>query len=368
LKRLVVVPSDPIADYEKAGYDWLERYYNPAGTFDEVVAASPLEVGERKAHGMTIRGVKDGEFKSMLEQWRPQVVRAYGGYWPSDFVARNRLADIPVVVSVHDNRPESVHESLRFADLVACTSEAVRREVLARGVDRERTRILPNRVDRTVFKPSSDPRKLGELAQKFPPGKHILHVGRKSEQKNLDTLIRALAHLPENYSAVFVGAGDREPYVSLAREAGVANRCFWVESVKNSELPHWYAWCDCMCTPSRWEGFGIVFIEAAACGAAIVTSDLAPMNEYLTGDRSACLVRDYENPGALAGAVRKVCEDAVYHKTICEGAARAAEPFDRARVDETEAALYREAMQMGPMSLARRIDWMIWKKFGEHHG
>lgn len=368
MKRLVVVPSDPIADYEKAGYDWLERYFNPMGMFDEVFALSPLEQGERKAHGMTIRGVKDGEFKSQLESLRPQVVRAYGGYWPADFVARNRLPEIPVIVSVHDSRPDLVHESLRYADRVLCTSAIVQEQVLARGVDRQRTRILPNRIDRNIFQRVSDSEKIGAIAGNFPPGRHILHVGRKSEQKNLDTLIRALKRLPEEYSCVFVGIGDREPYASMARDEGVAKRCYWIESVKNSELPAWYSWCDCMCTPSRWEGFGIVFIEAAACGAPIVTSDIAPMNEYLVADQSACLVSDYENPDAIALAIRKACEDASYRRQISEGAIKAAEPFDRQRVDKSEVEIYREAMELGALSLVRRLDWTIWKKWGHHHG
>lgn len=368
MKRLVVVPSDPISDYEKAGYDWLERYFNPGRMFDEVYALSPLEQGERKAHGMTIRGVKGSEFKVLLGEIRPQVVRAYGGYWPSDYVARNRLVDIPVVVSAHDNRFDRVHESLRFADMVLCTSEVVRREVLAKGVDAKRTKILPNRIDPKVFRPVTDRSRLAEISEKFPPGRHILHVGRKDAQKNLDTVIRTLALLPADYSCIFIGRGDREPYVALAKQAGVADRCFWIESVKNSELPLWYSWCDCMCTPSRWEGFGIVFIEAAACGAPIVTSDAAPMNEYLRHDQSACLVRDYENPAAMAAAVRKVCEDAIYRDQISAGAIAASRPFELDRVDHEEMSFYREAMKLGPLSWPRRLDWMIWKKFGEHHG
>jgi glycosyltransferase involved in cell wall biosynthesis len=123
-----------------------------------------------------------------------------------------------------------------------------------------------------------------------------------------------------------------------------------------------------MCTPSRWEGFGIIFIEAAACGAPIVTSDIAPMNEYLKDGQSACLVRDYGNPEALAAAIRRVCEDTVYRGKISAGAQIAAKPFARARVDEAEVAFYREAMEMGPLSWPRRVEWMFWKRFGVHHG
>lgn len=359
--RLVVIPSDPIAAYEQAGYDWLERYYNPMGMFHEVYAVSPLEKGERKAYGMTILGVSEREFPHVLRDIRPDVVRAYGGFWPADLACRYRIRDIPIVVSVHDTNPALLHKSVCYADLVICVSTAVEKLVLAKGVDPKRIRRLPNRVDTKVFCPLKGDERLQSVAGRFPPGKHILHVGRKSHQKNLDTLIQALQFLPTDYSCIFVGRGDVAPYVSLAEQVGVADRCFWIESVKNSELPLWYSWCDCFCVPSRWEGFGIVFIEAAACGVPIVTSDIAPMNEYLSHDASACLVGEYENPRALAEAIRKVCEDVKYRETLSTGAVKAAQPFDRAVVDEMEVAIYREALALRSLSLGRWAGWSIWR-------
>jgi glycosyltransferase involved in cell wall biosynthesis len=359
--RLVVVPLDPIAAYERAGYDWLERYFNPDGFFQEVFALSPLEQGERYAYGMTIRGVSEREFTHVLRELRPDVVRAYGGCWPADLVGRHRLPDVPVVVSVHDTNPFRLHKSVRYADLVICMSKAVAQQVTTIGTDPSRIRILPNRVDTSIFHPIADHAALQSVARRFPPGKHILHVGRKSEQKNLDTLIGALRFLPTDYSCIFIGVGDTTPYATLAGELGVAERCFWMESVKNSDLPLWYSWCNCMCTPSRWEGFGIVFIEAAACGAVIVTSDIAPMNEYLADGQSACLVKEYENPEALADAIRRMCEDTAYRQMLSEGAVKAAQPFELHNVDAAEVAIYREAMSLGPLSLSRRLEVANWR-------
>src|SRR5687767_4864180 len=102
--RLVVVPSDLIAAYEQAVYDWLERYYNPTGMFEEVYALSPLEHGERTAFGMIIRGISPDKFTEALREIRPHVVRAYGGHWPAELVCRHRLHGVPVMVSVHDKR------------------------------------------------------------------------------------------------------------------------------------------------------------------------------------------------------------------------------------------------------------------------
>jgi len=361
-RRLVVIPSDPIAAYERKGLDWLERYYNPGKFFDEVFAVSPLEKGERQAYGMTILGVPEQRFFHVLREIQPDVVRAYGGFWPADLACLYRLPGVPVIVSVHDTNPKLLHWSVRYADLVICVSKAVKKLVLSMGVDPERVRILPNRVDTKIFRPIKDENLLQTVASRFPPGKYILHVGRKSHEKNLDTLIRALQFLPEDYKCVFIGQGDPTPYISLAKQIGVSHRCFWIESVKNSELPLWYSWCDCFCVPSRWEGFGIVFIEAAACGAAIVTSDIAPMNEYLTHNVSAYLVKEYENPHALAKAIQKVCEDTEYRRALSEGAIKAAQPFDRTIIDAMEVEIYREALSgLPPLPVSRKLEWLLWK-------
>jgi len=361
-RRLVVIPSDPIASYELAGYaSRLKNRYNPQKMFDEVFAISPLEKGERKAYGITIIGVTKREFLPILRDIQPNVVRAFGGYWPADLACRYRLPGVPVVVSVHDTNPSLLHRSVRYADLVICVSKAVEKRVIECGTDPRRIRSLPNWIDTRVFRRITDAAALQSIDCLFPPGKKILHVGRKAHQKNLDTLILALKFLPLDYSCIFIGAGDRSPYLSLAEQAGVEGRCFWVDSVKNTELPLWYSWCDCMCVPSRWEGFGIVFIEAAACGGAIVTSNIAPMNENFAKDISACLVDRYENPQALAESISRVCEDVEYRRRISAGAVTAAQPFDYRVVHQTEAAIYHEAIHLEPPSFSRRLGFFVWK-------
>lgn len=364
MNRLVVVPSDPISAYEAAGYDYLERYYNPGRLFREVFAISPMEKGRRDAYGMTILGVSERNAGRVMRELRPDVVRAYGGYGAADLACRFRPPGVPVVVSVHDTNPDLLHEAVCYADRVLCVSKAVAVCVERKGVEPERIQILPNRVDLKLFQPVLDSKLLQRLASQFPPGKHLLHVGRRTEQKNLDTVLRALAILPAEYSCVFVGQGKRDPYELLAAQLGVGERCFWVDSVKNSELPLWYSWCDCMCTPSRWEGFGIVFIEAAACGAVIVTSDIAPMNEYLADGVNASLVKDHENPDALAVAVRRACEDGSYRQQLQANTARVAAAFDREAIDAQEIAIYRDVAAGGTASFpaARQIAYESWRK------
>ena len=341
--RLVVVPSDPISAYERAGYDWLQRYYNPSGYFGEVIALSPREEKNRQAHGMTIRRVSERCFQSALREIAPDVVRAYGGYWPADLVVRNRLPHLPIVISVHDRLAQRIHRSVALADAVLCMSQAVRQEVMRKGVDPEKSMILPNRVDLNRFQLDRGTLECQEIRAAYP-GKLILHVGRKHEEKNLDTLIRSLRYLPLEYRCVFIGTGDVQSYAALAKAEGVADRCDWLDHVQNRELPYWYSACDCFCVPSRWEGFGIVFIEAAACGAPIVTSRIPPMTEYLRHGESAFLVAEYEDPKCIAKAIHQTVDDAAFSARIRTGARLAAAPFELSQVDALEVKIYQEVM------------------------
>ncbi|OGV59923.1 MAG: hypothetical protein A2498_03555 [Lentisphaerae bacterium RIFOXYC12_FULL_60_16] len=351
---LVVIPTNPLAAYEAKGLVRLREYYNPTGLFEQVHAVSPLETGTYQAYGMTVHGVKQKHFKRQLQAVNPTIVRAYGGYWQADLACRYRLPGVPVVVSLHDAPPVRPHPSIRYADHVICMSQAVAAGARTAGVDPQRIHILSNRVDRAIFKPPIDPKSPQRVRRQFPAGKMILHIGRPTPQKNLDTLLRALARLPVEYFCVCIGRGDQRPFRQLAHRLNVDSRCQWFDSVPNNQLPDWYAACDCFCVPSRYEGFGIVFIEAAACGAAILTSRIAPMTEYLTHRIHAHLIEDYEDPAALAAAIRTVCENDDYRKSLQHQAPRAAAPFDTAQVDAQEADRYRHFMSLSARTLSRR--------------
>lgn len=345
MRRLIVVPSDPLSAYEAAGYEHLEAYYNPLGFFDETIIMSPFEPKRRIAYGMQVIPVKAADFPRALRKYSPDIVRAYGGYWPSDFVCNNRVDGIPVVVSVHDKRLEMIYASMCKADAVFCVSEAVVHAVQSVGVVPERIRLLPNRVDMHRFRPCRDVSRSAELDRLFPGGKHILFVGRKSEEKNLDTVIKSLRYLAEDVVVIFIGQGNETSYRALAMSEGVSARCHWVDHVKNTELPYWYSWGDCLCVPSRSEGFGIVFIEALACGCAVVTTDAPPMNAFLKHGETAHLVKQNEDPVALAEALEKVCYDDVYRNRLVKGGLCDTETFSRSRIDALEVGFYRELVE-----------------------
>lgn len=354
MSRLVVIPSDPLSAYSHLSEVYLESYYNPQHFFTHVFCVSPLEKQEYFFAGMHVVPSTKYNYIKKIYELKPDVVRAYGGFWACDLACNNKLPGVPVIVSVHDTNPQLLYKSIVHADLVLCTAKCVADLVKSRGVNQRIVKILPNRIDwHTVFHPLVKP-DITVLKTKIPSwaGKKILSIGRLVPQKNHDSLIRSLSFLPDEYAAFIVGKGDWSKLESVARECKVLHRCFWLESISNDDLPLLHAWADCFCTPSRWEGFGFVFIEAAACGNPVVTSNIAPMNEYLEHDESAWLVDNYENPQSLARAIRRVCEDDHLHRKLSTNGRRAVACFDKTKVDELEVSFYKTIIlkKMNPPS------------------
>ena len=341
---LSVIPSDPMSAYEAVGcHVWAEAYYNPEKFFEKVYLFSPLEKENIIQYGMRTIPTQPKELKGKIRLHKPDLVRAYGGYWACDMACRNKVGGTPVVVSVHDTNPDELYDSIRRADYVFCMSQAVRDLVLTKFPDPDRVWILPNRYDREVMRPLPE-EDFSDLDAEHPWRYRLLCVGRLSEQKNQDNLIEALALLGPEYGCVFVGRNDPSVYKEQALRKGVASRCRFVESVRNDHLARYYNWADAMVTPSRWEGFGIVFIEALACGAVVVSSDVRPMSEYIQHGENGLLVDRYEDPEALAASIELACTDQDLRARFRERAPGSVERFERRRVDALEVAYYRRIL------------------------
>jgi len=359
MSKLVFFPSDPIKAYLEKGrtYQFLDEYYNPGGFFDEVICLSPW--GDENDETISkIRYLKASpeQYCRIVKELKPDVVRGYGGYHGADWVSGIRIKGIPTLVSVHDTNPELIHTTLNQADGIICMSQAVKTAVqeLVPNVTKN-IWVMPNRIDTDLYHKSIDIDKTKELDKRFPGRMHILHVGRKTKQKNLDTVIKAMKYLDEDVVTIFVGQGDTSEYRILAENEGVLKRCYFVDRVKSEELPYWYSWCDCMCTPSRWEGFGYVFIEAAACEAAIVTSNIGPMNEYLENDVNAILVDDYENPEEIAKAIDRCISQNESILSIKENARSVGLCFSKEKVDQQEIAIYKEMISRYKGGFIKRL-------------
>ncbi|HET9672381.1 MAG TPA: glycosyltransferase family 4 protein, partial [Actinomycetota bacterium] len=133
-------------------------------------------------------------------------------------------------------------------------------------------------------------------------------IGRLSHQKGQDVAIRALALLDDRRARLrFVGAesaaGERARLEALARALGVDARLEWRGAVEDT-APE-YRSADVVVTPSRWDGMSLALLEAMACGAAIVATDVSGSEAV----RGAGSIVPPEDPAALAAAVQALLDD-----------------------------------------------------------
>lgn len=344
MNKLVVIPSDPIHAYEAKGTSsWLKDYYNPNSFFDEVYVLSPRETIAREIYGLKIIPIKsDRHYRKTLKKIKPLCVRAYGGYWATDYANFNRVDEIPVVSSVHDTNIKLMHEGLKFSDDYFTMSRVIN-DILNAELNIKDAKILGNRVDTSIFKNISISK--NTLQSKYKNKKVVLHVGRKSFEKNIETTIKAMSYLDEDFFLVLIGKGNVDNYKQLALESKVLDRVEFIEKIENNDLVYWYNIAEVFCVPSRWEGFGLVFAEAASCQTKIVTSNVAPMNEFLANDKIMnSLVDDYENPILIASAILKLIENT---KVNDNSRNLIVDKFDKKVISNREISFYKNVEYKG---------------------
>lgn len=188
--------------------------------------------------------------------------------------------------------------ALRHADRVIANSEYTSRQLRSTGVAGERISIIHPGVDTDRFRPGLPCDDLRMRVGIGSGGKLLVSVGRLSRRKGFDQLIAALPQLVargiDAHYAV-IGTGEDVAYLQeLAVSTGVRSRVHLLGHVAMDELPRWYNAADVFAMPNRdiegdTEGFGMVFIEAAACGrpalAGIAGGTAAAVEDGVTGLR-----------------------------------------------------------------------------------
>jgi alpha-1,6-mannosyltransferase len=132
-------------------------------------------------------------------------------------------------------------------------------------------------------RPASFPLRLG-LHDAFRPqgglarGDHVLYVGRLAREKGVLRLLEAAARLQDPWPLVLVGSGPAEnPIARRAEALGISHRVAFRPFVHDrGRLARTYAAARCVVMPGEHETFGLVALEAAACGARVVACDTAP--------------------------------------------------------------------------------------------
>jgi phosphatidylinositol alpha-1,6-mannosyltransferase len=172
-------------------------------------------------------------------------------------------------------------------------------------------------VDVERFRPGLPCDDLKQRVCLGPGEKLILSVGRLSRRKGFDMVIRSLPKLISQGIAVryaLIGIGEDQDYlINLARELGIDDRVRLLGHVSTEDLPRWYNSCDVFAMPNReingdTEGFGMVFIEAAACGKPSIAGEAGGTGSAVKDGVSGLRVNG-ENPDELHNALERLLKD-----------------------------------------------------------
>lgn len=234
--------------------------------------------------------------------------------------------------------------------------------------------VIPPGVDVHRFRPRTDgttTRKRFDLPEAAPL---VLGVSRLVPRKGFDVLIDAVARLDrsgiEPVHLALAGSGrDRDRLAKRAARAGLGDRFHLLGRVPDEDLPALYAAADvfAMCCRERWggleaEGFGIVFLEAAASGVPAVAGRSGGAWEAVD-DGTTGFVVDPLDAGAVAAALHRLLADPALRRTMGAAArARAEQAFSYDTLAERLAPLAR-----GDLSTLRPVGFSVASCRPERH-
>jgi glycosyltransferase involved in cell wall biosynthesis len=241
--------------------------------------------------------------QSVLRAWR--VARCWRG-WGADLVFSSdinylrflalagRLARLPVVLHLGIANPlpyRSQHFALRFFAAGIAPSAHTTEAWRIAGWPEDRLHVVPNGVDTTRFRPADN---RGDLRRQLglPEDRPIIvYVGRLVQEKGIRTLLDAFARLRltrRHVLLVLVGSHNHDsagPWPDEARRCGLPEDAVCFKG-RQANPEDYLAAADLAVVPSEWnESFGLVVIEAMACGTPPIVSDVGILPELVGPDR-----------------------------------------------------------------------------------
>jgi glycogen(starch) synthase len=227
----------------------------------------------------------------LCDEWLSYAPHVDG--WTRMFAARPRAARLAALAT-------GIPTAVDLADVGPCLflSRALLERAPA-GLALEHTEVCRRGVDRELFTPRPARNWSWSLA----------YVGRIDPRKGIDTAILAMTMLPAQATLDVVGGGDEDHLSelrSLAKREGVGDRVRF-RCLPRERVPDAYGAADAVLFPVRWqEPWGLVPLEAMATGTPVVATGTGGSGEYLDDGENCLLFAPTDDPGALAGAVRRL--------------------------------------------------------------
>lgn len=247
--------------------------------------------------------------KEILSNVPPDIINSHLSY-PAGFFGTiiQKLTGIPHVVTEHSwikkHFRSSVHKmsigyALKNSAGVVAVSNALREDLIK--FYKRRITVIPNVIDIGKF----------QLVRKTPGGVFNIGIlgGLSNYRKGLDILIDAVSLVRNRDIVVHIGGAGTlmEKFINQAKEKGIFEKCRFYGNVPPVDLQKFYARLDTFILASRDETFGVVLVEAMACGIPVIATDCGGPKEIMT-DYTGIII-DKENPGQLAEAIIHMSEN-----------------------------------------------------------
>jgi glycosyltransferase involved in cell wall biosynthesis len=225
-----------------------------------------------------------------------------------------------------------------FADRVIAASEFSAKQVREEYGCRDVT-VIPNGVDTSMYTPPEEPRLPSES------GITLLFVGPLTERKNIKSLLTSThlltKQLDQKIELRIAGKGPQENELRrYVDELGMSSSVTFLGHVSdNSELAAEYQSADCFVFPSLLEGFGMVVVEALACGTPVAASNIEPLVSIVD---DAGNFFDPSDPEDIAATVAGILEDQQRYSSLCAAAVDRGQRFDWGRIANEYIEVYEE--------------------------
>lgn len=292
---------------------------------------------------------------------RPDVI--HGNYWLSGVVGHHLKHElgVPFVSTFHTlarvkaegGDPEPMWRDRAEAEIIQCSDaicvSCVEEEQQFRrlyGDPAGRIEIIAPGVEHAFFAPGD--KAAARKAIGFDPDRPlILFVGRIQPLKGPDVAIQALGELGRSDVQLVLcgGASGRNGDVQAAEahalvdELGLHDQVHFVEPQPHHILSSWYRAADIVLVPSRSESFGLVALEAAACGIPVVASAVGGLLSLVDDGETGFLIEG-RRPADFAAAMRKILDDAELAQSMSAAAELRAQPYTWRGAAERLRALY----------------------------
>ncbi len=150
--------------------------------------------------------------------------------------------------------------------------------------------VVPNGVDTKKFAGEHVPQK----------GTTLITTSRLVRKNGIDTVIRALPHLPDIEFVVCGTGSDEHMLKVLAKDLGVAERVHWRGFVSHDEMPRHLHHADIFIRPSRSEGMGNSFVEAMAAGLPVIATQEGGLKDFINSDTAWVVCKDHPEDIVMA--------------------------------------------------------------------